>query len=211
MQRKLVAYLIDALDGPRVDAEFAEACRQQGQCSFDSFLSWYDRFDSFLLEFYPEVCSPMWLALAQAWYPKQSGEALNQLLCVCSQVQPRKRAHQPSTHDPEGVASYGAPGRSLGQRTVSGRRASLSGGLRLLQSGMRRRSLLRSQDAAPFVAYSTEHNESFAEMTQGRQLAEELMAPRSLDKGRNNSTPGKSMTETASSCGEHDERNPYAA
>ena len=55
MRQKLVPYLIDQLDAARVDAEFLEAAQGREECELDTFVLWFELFDSYLLEFYPEV------------------------------------------------------------------------------------------------------------------------------------------------------------
>ena len=55
MRQKLVPYLIDQLDAARVDAEFEEAAESEEECKLESFTRWFEKFDLFLLEFYPEV------------------------------------------------------------------------------------------------------------------------------------------------------------
>ena len=57
MREKLVPYLIDHLDAARVDAEFLEASKGLDGCKLVTFGRWFERFDAYLLEFYPEVQS----------------------------------------------------------------------------------------------------------------------------------------------------------
>lgn len=55
MRQKLVPYLISQLDASRIDAEFSEASGGAEECSLERFAIWFEKFDLYLLEFYPEV------------------------------------------------------------------------------------------------------------------------------------------------------------
>lgn len=55
MRQKLVPYLIQYVDAARLDAEFAEAAQGASSCSLQTFSHWFEKFDAYLLNFYPEV------------------------------------------------------------------------------------------------------------------------------------------------------------
>lgn len=55
MRQKLVPYLIEQLDAARLDAEFLEAAQGAEECTLDNFSRWFEKFDTYLLHFYPEV------------------------------------------------------------------------------------------------------------------------------------------------------------
>ena len=58
MRQKLVPYLIDQVDAARLDAEFAEAAQGDDECGPETFSRWFEKFDAYLLNFYPEVQPP---------------------------------------------------------------------------------------------------------------------------------------------------------
>ena len=143
MQEKLVHYLIDCLDSDRIDAEFAEAT-QDAQAQECG------------LETFTYWFSKFDLYLLE-FYPELT----------------------PTPRRPPPPARHAGPGRrnslmgGISLPGTSGRRASLNGGLRMLQGGGGRRRSITQPQSGP-------GENAFQQALQGSSLAHELMAPRAL-------------------------------
>ena len=175
MKERLVHHLISCLDDARVDAELAEAAASKAHvesCGLETFTRWYARFDVFLLEFYPEII-------------RTPRRPLSPVL-----VSPGGRTSlfaSPYTPSPGGASETRESRLFGGGVHRIGSRASLSGGLRIIQSGQR-----HSSRPSPFQlpAGSSEGGRESSWLAgrpfrkENTWLARELMAPRVLSGGR---------------------------